>query len=152
MQSSKWLNQSYDAATKSVNSLNYAGAAYMSVPGSQINTNTKLSKVHLKNNHASASRQSSMHPPANYSDGSGMMINMSNVRASSSSQAGMNTANTVVGGVTSHKQLYMSQQERMQEIGKAYNYSTEQAMSAANIKIQNAKKQGVNTGVVGGQS
>ena len=81
VQSSKWLNQSYDAATKSVNSLNYAGAAYMSVPGSQINTNTKLSKVHLKNNHASASRQSSMHPPANYSDGSGMMINMSNVRA-----------------------------------------------------------------------
>ena len=49
-----------------------------------------------------------------------------------------------IGG-SSHKTLYMSQQERMHEIGKVYNYQGEQAngsgnTSAANIKIQNQRK------------
>ena len=34
----------------------------------------------------------------------------------------------------------MSHNDRMQEIGKAYNYSGDQGLSAANIKIQNSKK------------
>jgi len=48
---------------------------------------------------------------------------------------------------SSHKTLYMSQQDRMQEIGKVYNYQNNGGeavlnvnTSAANIKIQNQRK------------
>lgn len=48
-------------------------------------------------------------------------------------------------GGSSHKTLYMSQQERMHEIGKVYNYQGDGGAnggntSAANIKIQNQRK------------
>ena len=51
-------------------------------------------------------------------------------------------------GGSSHKTLYMSQHERIQEIGKVYNYHGEGVgannvnanTSAANIKIQNQRK------------
>jgi len=57
-------------------------------------------------------------------------------------QAGVNSLSQgpAMGG-SSHKTLYMSQQERMQEIGKVYNYQGETSLannnitSAANIKI-----------------
>ena len=54
-------------------------------------------------------------------------------------------------GGSSHKTLYMSQHERIQEIGKVYNYHGDNMAnnstahhgantSAANIKIQNQRK------------
>ena len=46
------------------------------------------------------------------------------------------------GGINSHKTLYMSHNDRMQEIGKAYNYNGQESLSAANIKIQSSKKGG----------
>lgn len=167
----QFLNASFDAS-KSANTINYVNSAYMSaLPPNQHSTSgtsgvttaggAKLSKVGLKHANSNSRQPTNIHmhnQVNNYADGS-MMFHGHHV---GSRQGGTNSlsqgpaggsSSTMAGGGSSHKTLYMSQQERMQEIGKVYNYHGEVGIgvgsnsgsgvggaSAANIKIQNQRK------------
>ena len=132
------MNTSFDASksANTLNTINYVSSAYMSaIPthstqgsghGPSINNAAKLSKVNLKHG-GNNSRQSGFHPQTNYSDGSTIFNNQHGAIGGRQTHS--------QGGINSHKTLYMSQNDRMHEIGKAYNYSGEQGLSATNIKI-----------------
>ena len=122
------MNTSFDAS-KSANTINYVGSAYLSaipanIPAGQQTSVSKLTKVGLKHHSANVAgaggRQSSVAAPHNnYTDGTAMFVGHS-AGAQRQSNPNSHSQGPILG--SSHKNLYMSQQERLQEIGRVYNY------------------------------
>jgi hypothetical protein len=119
------MNTSFDAS-KSANTINYVGSAYMSnIPtthGSNIpqSSGAKLSKVGLKHTTTNSRQQNNMQGGMqnNYTDGTAVFIG----NQTAARQMGVTSHSQGPAMGSSHKTLYMSQQDRMQEIGKVYNY------------------------------
>ena len=148
------MNTSFDAS-KSANTINYVNSAYMSAIPNQVISNapigvipagSKLSKVGLKQIGATANSrqpQGINNSGNNYNDGSTAGMFMAHGPPPRQTGGVSHSQGPVAAG---KNPLYMSQQERMNEIGKVYNYHgagdgvNAGNTASGNIKISNQRK------------